>query len=251
MKDFKLIYRVTEKEGVNYSNQSTIEIDNEYFRGKLENGILTIEMKISFNSSNEAKILVDKYLRSWEIYSGLIYQKDVLGFTLNTISSIEIADHKNGKPPEIIEYFEEFIYSSDSINFQSEYEEYPKPTDSFTTSPDVETLWYRFKEYLENREPLLSMAYFCITFLENKAGNRRSAASQYGIEFDILENIGELSSTRGDVRNARKAKSLQGKLKHSEIIWIVAAIAKIIQRLGEYESGDKSSILKMGDLPII
>ena len=250
MKDFKLIYRVTEKEGVNYSNQSTIEIDNEYFRGKLENGILTIEMKISFNSSNEAKILVDKYLRSWEIYSGLIYQKDVLGFTLNTISSIEIVDHKNGKPPDIIESFEEFIYSSGSINSQSEYE-YTKPTDSFTTSPDVETLWYRFKEYLENREPLLSMAYFCITFLEKKAGDRRRAASQYGIEFDILKNIGELSSTRGDVRNARKAKSLQGKLKHSEIIWIEAAIAKIIQRLGEYENGDKSSILKMGDLPII
>jgi hypothetical protein len=127
---------------------------------------------------------------------------------------------------------------------------YPEPPKQFRISPDVETLWHRYEGYLDGHEPLLSMAYFCLTLLETRAGSRGNAASKYAIEIDVLRKLGELTSTRRDEKITRKANPLDS-LKNEEKTWINAAIKMIIRRIGEYEYDPTASLLmiKMADLP--
>ncbi len=100
----------------------------------------------------------------------------------------------------------------------------------FHLTPDAENILLRFRGYQDGREPLLSMAYFCLTVVESAAGgcNRRSnAATTFGIEEHVLRKLGEVTSNRGDRASARKAHSSAGLLTHREREWIEAAVKQL------------------------
>ena len=69
------------------------------------------------------------------------------------------------------------------------------------------------------------MAYWCLTIVEgstmvSKKKQRPTAAGQYGIDFDVLNELGRLSSEAGDETEARKFtdKSTLVRLTPSEKI---------------------------------
>ena len=64
---------------------------------------------------------------------------------------------------------------------------YPSPPLDLAISPDVQTMHDRYMNYLQGREPLSSMAFFCLTVLENSAGGRKAAARKYQIAKRVLE----------------------------------------------------------------
>jgi hypothetical protein len=99
----------------------------------------------------------------------------------------------------------------------------------------------------EGKESLQSMAYFVLTILENHAGSRKSAATQFQIEYDVLRKVGDLSSTRGDATTARKAK--HAPMTGSERHWLEAATRKLIIRMGEYAAGNVVEQLTFAGLP--
>ena len=107
-------------------------------------------------------------------------------------------------------------------------------------------LWDRYCRFVEGREPLFAMAYFCLSFLER--GNRTQAAQHYSIQSDVLKKLGELTSTRGDKATARKLSSTTEPLSSSEATWIESAIKEIIKHLATLRPGQ---ILKMTDLPLL
>ena len=135
---------------------------------------------------------------------------------------------------------------------------YPNPPTVFTVTPDVETLWQRYNNYLDGKEPLLSMAYFCLTLVENKAdgkgkkGKREFAANLFKIDKPILNTLGNLSA-KGDTKIARKFPKegdlipLSGK----EIEWIKAAVKILIRRMGELTNIQSAQLITMTDLPKI
>jgi hypothetical protein len=65
-----------------------------------------------------------------------------------------------------------------------------------------------------NQDPLLGMAYACLTLLEK--GNRKLAAKHYAIHNDVLRKLGELTSTRGDNATARKISDRTTPLSERE-----------------------------------
>ena len=71
-------------------------------------------------------------------------------------------------------------------------------------SPDVETLWRRYEGYLEGKEPISSMANFCLTLVKQRGSGRKGAAKLLGIAFDVLRKLDELAATKGDEKTARK-----------------------------------------------
>ncbi len=51
---------------------------------------------------------------------------------------------------------------------------------------------------------LLSMAYFCLSYMEGLAGNRNLLSCTYNIGRDVLDKLGDLTSATGDEKEARK-----------------------------------------------
>jgi hypothetical protein len=107
--------------------------------------------------------------------------------------------------------------------------EYPAPPKHFKVDPDVDTLWHRFEGYTQGREPLLAMAYFCLTLLEARAGRRKDIEKLYRIHASVLSKLGELATIKGDEKTARKVKktSSLSPLSRTETRWIEATIKAI------------------------
>ena len=97
----------------------------------------------------------------------------------------------------------------------------PPPPVDLSASPDVETLWFRYEMYRQDKEPLASMAYFCLTVIEALAGgSRRRAAKTLVVDFSILDTLGRLVSQKGDAKTARKYSPSSESLHPHEATWI-------------------------------
>ena len=106
---------------------------------------------------------------------------------------------------------------------------YPPPPAGVTLNaddPDVSTMYNRLSGYYGGREPLQSMAYFCLTMLERHftRSRREAAADFYNIDTAVLDEIGRLSSTKGGATSARKAGGLGTELSHAESRFLEAAV---------------------------
>ena len=122
------------------------------------------------------------------------------------------------------------MLASSDVHLKVTRSQYPPPPVAFHVTPEVEVLWDRFNRYIEQKEPLLSMAYFCLTLLER--GDRKAAAQAYNIDYSLLRKLGELTSTRGDNATARKA-TVTKQLSGDEKSWIEQAIKSIIRHIAE------------------
>ena len=85
---------------------------------------------------------------------------------------------------------------------------YPNPPSTgLKRSPDVESMFHRCVGYREGREPLTTMAYFCLTVLEASTGERSdrraTAAKRFCISEAVLKQLGAL---RLNQRRCRRQK---------------------------------------------
>jgi hypothetical protein len=246
-----LLYKLQMAQNVTYDNPSPLEIDYEEFSGCLENGVLTCQMKVHYPSIEAARRVVDPYLRTWEIYTSLNLGRGEMRFVYEDGKMID----RNPPPlgsPQVIQV--EGIGSATAFGNATIHvtrKQYPKPPKTFRTTPDFQTLWQRYEMYLDGKEPLLSMAYFCLTVIEAKAGGRPRAPAIFAIEEEVLRKLGELTSVRGDSLTARKAprNTTIIPLADKERAWIEAVIKQLIRRVGESASGHTPFKLKMTDLP--
>jgi hypothetical protein len=134
-----------------------------------------------------------------------------------------------------------------------ERSQYPQPPEDFVASPNVESLWNRFEGYKSRKEPLLSMAFFCLTMIESIAGNRSKAGQKYRISRSVLDTLARLASRSGDLNEARKydLNSPGVSLTGEERQWIETTIRTIIRRIGEHEAQPSRPLgtTTMQDLP--
>ena len=102
------------------------------------------------------------------------------------------------------------------------------------------------------REPLQTMAYFCLTVLQMHGG-RAGAAARFGISQGVLATVARLSTEAGDVATARKASPQLRALTAEEQGWLEAAVKAMIRRAGEVAAAPSAprSQLTMSDLPAL
>ncbi len=143
------------------------------------------------------------------------------------------------------------------------FKEYPKPPTKLESSLEVEGLFRRYERAVWlDRTQLLSFGYVCLTYLEGTTGlkgrkARIEAANRYKIEFDVLDKLGKLVSTRGDLQEARKldAGATRLPLSPEENGWVRAAIKRLIRRKAEYDIDPVAAyslpIITMSDLPAV
>lgn len=235
-----LKYRVLETDSFEFQDPPDINIDTPYFRGRLSKYILILEPKEHYESEIQIRPIADKFLHSWEIAAGLQYGRP--NFRIRFEGS-QIMDRKPSQGEQSV-HINSCLHSSGSLQAKPIYRAYPTPPEEFQVTPEVEVLWDRYCRFLDGKEPLLSMAYFCLTLLER--GDRKQAALHYGIDSKVLNKLGELTSTRGDNTTARKLTVTTSQLSNIEQTWIESTIKAVIKHLATIKPGQ---ILKMTDLP--
>jgi hypothetical protein len=171
--------------------------------------------------------------------------------------SAEVIDRQPPPPGSYVMYLEpaRVTIEAGKVKWTVTRNRYPSlPARDFARTPDVETLWQRYVNYREGREPLLAMAYFCLDMIETLAGGRRNknkrkaAAAKFGVGVAVLDKLGELTSSRGDTATARKG-GVSGPLTPAEQNWIETTIRKLIRRVGEIAGGAKVRRIQLEDPP--
>ncbi|MGB8657132.1 MAG: hypothetical protein WCE90_05040 [Candidatus Zixiibacteriota bacterium] len=238
---------------VTFDNPQAMECETNSFRLRLDNGLVTFEPKEHFPSVDSARRIAYDFLRAWELDVALRLGRREIAFTFQDAHVVD----RDPPPAGSVQVSKlnslGMAAVAGSLTLHVTRRRYPEPPKLFRSSPDVETLWQRFEGYLESREPLPSMAYFCLTLIEAKAGGRNQAAKLYRINKDVLSKLGELTSQLGDGTTARKVN--QGRaltpLTPSEKGWIEATVKLVIRRVGEIDSDSTLPLITMGDLPTL
>lgn len=250
-----LRYRLEPVDSVTFDDPQPIERKTDAFRMRLEDGTLSIDMVEHFASVEDARRVVNSFLRAWEIDAALRYGRREIAFVFEDAEVIDRDPPPPGSPQVIGLAPLGILAAVGSVTAHVRRRKYPEPPTQFRASPDVETLWWRYEGYLQGREPLLPMAFFCLSMLEASAGvkkgKRQQTARKYQISEDVLSKLGELTSLRGDEKTARKFdhNSTRSPLTSAEVTWIESAVKAIIRRLGEYGSTTSLSTITMNDLP--
>ena len=253
----ELRYRLVLSGDDEFRDPPPVERERDAFSMRLADDLLTVTMKEHHPTIESARARVEPFVQSWEISAALQYRRRQVSFEYKDADVIDRDPPLPGEP-QVFEESEPLILSvivsgSDRMTHRA----YPSPPDAFKASSDVQLMWTRFDQYLEGREPLPSMAFFCLTVVEASLGlctkgrqNRPAAATAYYIDKDILSTLGTLTSEHGDATSARKAhdlKPLTARAKH----WIQEAVLVLIRRLGEHaaEPDTPKPMITMADLP--
>ena len=255
-----IIYSLRYAEGVDYENAPIQEGEFQDFHVSLNKNEIIFEFKNVISTLEEAKEKVSIFLRNWEIFICLEAGPDEIKFIFRAAEKGD--DQEEGISPSDLKTnikrvkLSEVVIIKDSMIAHISRGKFPSYPKRFARSPDVDSMYYRYKGYRLGRENLTTMGYFCLTVLEVSAGSypgneklnkREKAAVKYKVEKNVLDVLGKLCSKKGDVNQARKApeNGYYDPLKPMERKWIDEVIKKLILRTGEYAYNPTT------DLPLI
>jgi hypothetical protein len=229
---------------VSYSNPPPVLVVTDEFLIRLDQGTVNVEMKAHHASQEDARRCVEAYLTAWSIDVELRVGRAALVFDFVEALVVD----RDPPPPSSSHVLHAkaavFRAVGGNASLRLTCPAYPAPPARFGATADVLTLWFRFKQYQAAKEPLASMAYFCLTLVEQTAagtgagGVRQQAASLYSIDIGVLNAIGNLTAAVGDSWSGRKftAGPDRRALASDEKHFIEEAIKALIRRKGEYDA---------------
>lgn len=246
-----LLYRVITTEDVDYDKAPPLSGETDNFIFTIAGDTASFSMKSHFATEEEAKKVVDEFLKAWSISIGLECTPDEIVFRFE---SAEIIDrHPQKQIVELTPHPLSLTLDILPCTIHISKSKFPPPPENFVASPDVETMYSRYRIYRQNRETLLPMAYWFLTMIEASAGGRKDTAKKYCIDLKVLSKLGELSSERGHTVEARKVpkKGALTPLTPNEKRWIEEVIKRIIFRVGEHAFDPQLKLQKitMNDFP--
>lgn len=236
----KLVYKLNQDEVVNYKDPKPVEKELDDFRIKLVDGILNIKMKNHCSSVNEARQVVEPFLRAWETDAFLKSGNNNFHFEFNDSNVID--RDPPGQEETVISIKDMSAQVSMSATMVTiSYQNYPQPPTYVELSPDAESLASRYRNYRNDKELLVNVAYFCKTLIESRPNKI--------VSNKILSNLGNFSTHRSDENRARKYKLPKKKLSSKERAWLDSAIKKVVIQVATVDVGKEQSKLTMADLP--
>jgi hypothetical protein len=247
-----LFYKLKLSNEISFKNAPSLETAFSSFCLKLNGDILKVIMKEYCPTEIQARLIVEPYLRSWELDDFLTKGNKEFWFEFDHSEITERNPPKEGST-DLQVHCIECLTLIDNITIHVVRSSFPKPPFKLCFSPDVESLSSRYQGFIKGKEPLLSMAYFCYSLLCDPAGGYKIATRKYHINKKILKKLSELSSNRGDAAEARKmSKTSTHSISEPEKAWIKECLKLLIRRKAEYDFDPNSDlpIIDFNDLPI-
>ena len=238
-----LIYSIEHDNTVRYDDALPIEKKDPEFSINAKDKRVRLELKTHYATEDAALKAIGPYIRSWELEAALEGRPGQFGLRFQRSEIID----RNPSPPtpgKINVNAFPITFRFDVPNTVSVTKTSPKPYPSPPPSelkldpddPDVLTMFHRYQGYLEHREKLPAMAYFCLTILEKYlCRGRPKAAAKYGIDLEVLKEVGNLTANKGGPAAARKAQKegIGNPLTMEEIRFLTQAVKAMIRRVAE------------------
>jgi len=255
----KVFYEARESDTDKFKDSDPTEDDTDAFHFNLtkqdERIVATFLMKEHFATIEAARAVTDEYLRALEVKAALVEYGGCHVLDFYYIRA-DVVDRSIPPTDGIQALSGRAAGRSAASGIVTMTRPLPSPPGAFKWTPDVETLWNRFQQYVNEREPLPSMAYFCVTVVEMYAnGKTAEAAKQFCISKRVLSHLRELCSNRGDETEARKPNSNKSfsPLTDEEKSWVVAVVMQLILRVGQHAYNPQQILreLTMNDFPML
>ena len=242
-----LHYTLTPIEHPAYENPPALRVQQPEFELELRDGHAVLQMILHCATQEQARSMVEPFLRAWEIDSALNSGgRPQLQFRFQRAKIID----RNPSPSGTVQLRAASARSRGQAIVaaigETARHQYPAPP-TIRITADVETLWFRYSLYKGGRDSLTGMAYFCMTYVE---WLKRDQAADLAISNQILSTLGRLTSI-GDAMTARKWDRPRERRRHTskEFEWMDAAVRALIRRVGERAAGTPPRQLTMADLP--
>lgn len=246
-----IYYEIKSGEGISYRDTETLEFVNHLGTFYTSENYLQVTPTEHFANATDVREALEPFLKAWEIDADLKRNIGMLRFKFDKVDLID-----RDPPPPSSSQVLHIAGSCHSIStlkgsLHLTCSKYPEPPVGFSATPEVTHAYRRWLGFRSGKEPLQAMSYFVLTLAEKAANGRRLAAGRYEIDFDILQKIGELSSTKGNELTARKAGALNQyqELSATEKRWLEDAVRLLIYRLGEHASRAQLSQITFAELP--
>jgi hypothetical protein len=245
-----LQYRLVPRKGITYQEGlPAVERDCGAFTVRLEDEVLMVTMRDHYESIRDAEAAVQPYLDAWRVDAALRVGR--VEFDFEYVDA-EVVD-RDASPGNVTIFGRAAAALAVAISGKADVERgsYPDPPVGFELDLDTEALWNRWQGYVEGREPLQGMAYFCVTVLELERG-RAGAHKRFAVSLAVLRKIVELSTETGDPgTTARKAGPKLRPMTGSERAWLEAAVKVLVRRAGEVAAAPGATLptITMSDLP--
>ena len=246
-----LFHNVKHSASVDHSEAKPLEHEGKDFTITIENDKARFTMKAHYATEEEARKAVEEYIEVWEFDAAL--QEGPNAFTLE-FDDLHIEDRQPQAGMGGIYVSIPAPSATLRPRAMPIKNPYPSPPSGLKITPDVQSMFDRLMGSRLCKEPLPSMAYFCLNVLEAstraRKGRRGAAVKQYGIDRAVLDKIGDLSSEKGGTQ-ARKAAGIGRPLKDPEDRFLKEAIKALIYRAAEVAYGPVSRLpeIKLTDLP--
>jgi hypothetical protein len=248
-----LHYKVIIPARFKYENPPPVQFDTPDASFRLAEGELVVTLKRDYSTTPEAQVVVAATLEAWEALADLQYTYGEFRFTFDR----EEMAFRNPPPPGIIVGTAHIRLEGMTTNLIGTVtpptrRAYPEPPLEFALTPDIVTMRDRLVGSISGREPLPSVAYFCLTVIESiggpGSGARTRAAKTLVVDVPVLKKLGELSSRYGGAAAGRKASSIK-PLTDIQTHWLREALHKLIVRVGQHAAGAPLTLITMADLP--
>jgi hypothetical protein len=241
-----LIFRVEHGPTVNYDKAQPLELEEPQFAVRIEANSATFEMKTHYARAEDALEVVEPFVRAWEMGVGLERGPDEFRLVYERPEIIERNPTPGSMQPATATL--RLRANMDAVLTVGR-SSYLPPSKALNVNPDVMSMYGRYTGHLKGKEPLASMAYFCLTVL--LAGRDRAvAAKKYRISKTILTTLGRLATEKGG-SEARKAEGVHSTFTSQEHKWIIAAVKSIIIRAAEVAYDPRQTLpqITLADLP--
>jgi hypothetical protein len=254
-----LHYQVVTAKDVDYDKVAPLSEDRDEFELRIDGKTALFKMKRHYANADEARLIVENYLKAWYILIGLEVDPDDFYLRFDYADIIDRSPKKiDNNVISLATTISCHFSVSDNVTLHILRARFPLFPINFSVSPDAESMYHRYKMYRQGREPLLSMAYMCLTIFEASAGDdkkREKAATQYNIDPKILSILGKLTTEKGDATEARKVPKNRKfePLSQIEQEWILAVVKQLIKRAGEYANNPSGHLkqITLKDFPKI
>ena len=248
----KLFYRITSGQSVDLSQapRATWRVLDDRFQVTLDGDEMIAEPQVHYASADDARAVLDPYLRAWEIQAALAVSTPSLQFEYQRAEVID----RHPSPgvvsaPLVINMS---IFPTVSIKAVVGLATFPSPAQANRCDEATERMYRRLMGIWADGNYVTSDGYYILTEAEDRFGSRRAAARTLNIDVTVLNKIGELTSRAGGQR-ARKALGASRPLTSKELTWLKAALRALVLRSLEHDANQSSGLplIEMADLPTI